>query len=385
MSIEIQLEDFEIEKHDKNPEELEKPFSEVEPDTGRLQELKDHDYDNLVVIGNGGSITSFRALYYFFIDQVDMGVELVTTQEPDYLNRVSRNNPPENTLVMPVSKSGTTSSVLDATLYFLEKDYDLMPVTSDNAGVLRQIVERRDLEWIEHRDVGGRFSGATETALAPAAVAGLDVEEIRRGAEKGYERFEGESAAWEVAEALYTAERDGYSEVLAPFYSSRMFGFYPLFVQLMHETVCKEGNGQTVTGDLGPEIQHHTNQRLFGGRSDMVPFFFTADSHEKKTIDVPDDLQDIEVKGHELSDFKGIEYAEALEYEYTGVKQALEEEGVPRVFLNLQEHSYGTAGELLAFLQYLAAYSAYLRDVGPYNQPDVEKSKNMAFEQRFEE
>lgn len=385
MSIRIELDDFEFEEHDKNPEDVELKFRDVEPELERLEQLSDHDYEKLVVIGSGGSITSFRAIYYFFLEQVDIEVEIVTTQEPDLLSRIHRRSSTEDTAVMPISKSGTTSTALDASLFFLEKGYDLVPVTSDNDGALREIVERRDLEWIEHQEVGGRFSGATETALAPAAFAGIEVHSIREGAEKGYEKYSGQGPAWEVAEALYSMEDKGMDKVLTPFYSTRLFGFYPLLVQLMHETVCKEGEGQTFTGDLGPEIQHHTNQRLFGGEEDMVPFFFRMASYESFKIEVPENLEDIDIKDHRLGEFDGLDLGKTLMYEFQGVREALDVEGRPRAFLTLEENSHRAAGELLAFLQIMAVYSAHLRDVDPYTQPDVEKSKNKSFDMRFEE
>ncbi|EHK02474.1 hypothetical protein HRED_04343, partial [Candidatus Haloredivivus sp. G17] len=49
------------------------------------------------------------------------------------------------------------------------------------------------------------------------------------------------------------------------------------------------------------------------------------------------------------------------------------------------ELSYRSTGRFMAFLQYLAVYSSWLRDVDPFNQPNVEKSKNIGFKMRFEE
>ncbi|MFB6204133.1 MAG: hypothetical protein ABEJ75_00645 [Candidatus Nanohaloarchaea archaeon] len=384
MSLEIELENFGKTSPGKDFEEIDYPeFADYEPDLENIKNAaEEHDPDTLVVIGNGGSITSFRAYYYAFREEVDTEVEIVTTQDPDLLNRIGRNTSPGDTLVMPVSKSGSTTSMLEATLYFLKRGYPIFAVTSDS-GPLRQIIERGGHGAIEHPDVGGRFSGATETALVPAAFAGLDVEELRRGAEKIYGKFRERNAAWEMARVLQNAESEGFTEILAPFYSTRMFGFYPLLVQLMHETVCKEGRGQTVYGDLGPEIQHHTNQRLFGGRENVVPVFFRTEAHEHEKISVPESFRDIGWKDRSLGDLHGKEVKDLLESEYLGVRKELEQEDRPFGAVSLLRMDYSAAGELLAFLQFLAVYSAELRGVNPYNQPEVEKSKELGFEQRF--
>ncbi len=385
MSFEVETGNMELSERDFSEKDI-PGFAEYEPDLEEIKEkASQKEFENLVVIGNGGSITSFRAYLYAFLPEVDKDVRLVTTMDPDYLNRLSRELDSEETLVVPISKSGETVGVIESLMFFMNRGYDVLPVTSDNDGALRKIVEEKGLEWIEHPDVGGRFSGATETGLVPAALAGMDVDEIRSGAEQMYEELRPgrENAAKELALQLYEAEKDGYTDILAPFYSTRMFGFYPLFVQLMHETVCKEGEGMTVYGDLGPEYQHHTNQRMFGGEENIVPLFFRAETHEHAEIEVPEDLQYIEIRGEELGGLERNSYSEALKSEYAGVRDAVDDEDRPHATVTLQELSYRSAGRLLAFLQYLAVYSAWLREVDPFNQPDVEKSKRIGFEERF--
>jgi glucose-6-phosphate isomerase len=368
--------------------EFDKPrpyFAVHDPGIEGLQSLE-KDFDNLVVIGNGGSVTSFRALNYAFRDQHDKNVEIITTMEPGYLRHVERSLKKENTLVMPISKSGSTTGVIESTLYFLNRGYEVMPLTTDQDSALNNIAKRRDLEIIEHPDIGGRFTGLSETALAPASLLGLDVEEIFKGGREMHKELKPgkPNKASKLAEELFEVEKQGYDEVLTPFYSTRLFGFYPLLVQLMHESVCKNGEGQTFFGDLGPEYQHHTNQRMFGGKQNIVPMFIES-THEHAEIEVPEDIQDIELRTHQLGEFDGKTYEASLKAESEGVKQASDEKGRPRIELKLKELSYRSTGRFMAFLQYLAVYSSWLRDVDPFNQPNVEKSKNIGFKMRFEE
>ncbi|WP_414837630.1 hypothetical protein ACK3SF_05160 [Candidatus Nanosalina sp. VS9-1] len=380
--------EIEIEGLDESDQEIDQKlpdFTGIEPDIDRINQIaEEYDYENIVVIGNGGSVTSFRALLYTFMPEVDKNVRIVTTMEPDFLHRISGEYRKEDTLVVPISKSGSTVGVIETLFYFMNKDYDVLPVTSDNDGALRNIVEREGLDYIEHREVGGRFSGMTETALLPAALIGLDVEEIRKGAELMYQNLEEQdNSAYKLASALKSSQEAGYTEILNAIYSTRLFGFKPLFVQLMHETACKRGEGMTVLGDLGPEYQHHTNQRLFGGENDMVPFFIRSEANEARKITVPDEIQDIDLRGRDLGELNGIDLSESLKSEYRGVKEALEEEDMPHVTLTLTDLSYQAAGEMVAFMQILAVYFARFQGVDPFTQPDVEKSKRKGFEARF--
>lgn len=389
MSLKIEVEHFNRGKRELQDmaKKDEPDFVDVEPDIERIEEVRgQYEYENLVVIGNGGSITSFRAYLYAFLNEADKNVRLVTTMDPDYLNTLSDELDPEETLVMPISKSGETVGVIESLLYFIDRGYPVCAVTSQNDGALKQIVERNDYGFIEHQDVGGRFSGLTETALAPAAFAGIEVSEIRKGGEEMYEKLSPKkqyNPALNVASALHDAEQDGYTEVFSPFYSTRLFGFYPLFVQLMHETVCKGGEGQTVYGDMGPECQHHTNQRVFGGRDNVITMFFRCEAHEMKTLDIPPNLEDINIRGRELSELQDQELQDSLKAEYQGVKDAMDEEDMPNVTVAVDDVSHRSLGKLVAFMQYLAVYSAWIRGVDPFTQPDVEKSKQIGFEERF--
>ena len=360
-----------------------KPYFAMHKTSISMLENLEADFENLVVIGNGGSVTSFRALNYAFRDEHSKNVEIITTMEPGYLKHVERSLDKENTLVMPISKSGNTTGVIESALFFLNKGYNVRPLTS-RGGLLDKIADKKDLKTIEHPDIGGRFTGLSETALAPASLIGLDVEEIFREGRKAHERFwEDGSDAAVIAEALYQAEERGFNEVLTPFYSTRLFGFYPLIVQLMHESVCKKGEGQTFYGDLGPEYQHHTNQRMFGGRENVIPIFIES-SHEHQTLEVDDELKEMDLRGKKLGDLDGQRLEDSLKAEASGVKKALRDENRPYIELKIEEISYGSIGELMAFLQFLAVYSGWIRDVNPFNQPDVEKSKELGFSQRFE-
>lgn len=385
----IELEHNNIEC-DEERENIDYPdFVNYQPNLEKIDQFKQNyeDIENLVVIGNGGSITSYRAIKYAFPTELEVSSYIVTTMEPDYLEEIKRKTSTDNTLVLAISKSGNTVGVIESLLYFINNGYDAAALTSENESALNQIANKLGLKQLEHPDIGGRFTGAVETALLPAAIAGLDYKEIRRGAEKEYENIKSGDyyLPEKTAKLLYQAEKNGFKEVLTPFYSSRLFGFYPLLVQLMHESVCKDGEGQTVYGDIAPEYQHHTNQRLFGGEKNVIPLFFTVENHPKEKISVPEDIKDINLKGNNIGDLDGKELSKSLESEYEGVRKALIDEEKPYLNIEISSVNYETVGRLIVYLQFLAIYSAELREVNPYNQPDVERSKQQGIKYRFNE
>jgi glucose-6-phosphate isomerase len=361
----------------KSVEEELPDFAKVQPDFN-LEEIN-KDFEKLIVIGNGGSITSLRAHYYAFLEEADKELEIISTMDPDRLHEVHKHAEPENTLVMPISKSGSTIGVIESLMFFINKGYNFNPLTTPGSP-LHKIAEKYDRKILKHQGVGGRFSGLTNTGLAPAELLGIDSSRLREGGEEAYQNLSSKAA--KTASALHKAEQKGFNEVLTPFYSSRMFGFYPLLVQLMHETVCKQGKGQTFYGDHAPEYQHHTNQRLFGGQKNVLPFFFRT-TQRKQKIQIPSKLTGIQIKNKKIEDFNGENLSEALKAEYSGIRKALEDEKMPFIDLKLENSGYKAFGKLMAFMQMTAYYSAKIRDVDPLTQPNVEKSKKMGIEERF--
>lgn len=384
MKIETKNIPIEITRKKSNPKF---GFKDIKPNFEKIKELEPENYDNLVVIGNGGSITSFRALYYAFIDDIEKHVRLVTTMDPDYLSRVADECQPQNTLVVTISKSGETVGVIESMLYFSERGFDILTITEDQDSTLKTITEKRDYQFIPHKDVGGRFSGLTETALVPAYLTeAIDIEKVRKGGEQIYQELENEgNPAEKIAKALYEAQNQNYEEILHPIYSSRLYGFLPLNIQLMHETVCKEEEGQTIYGDMGPEYQHHTNQRLFGGQKNIITLFLSVENHKKDMqIHIEQDIKDIEIQGRKLSELEQNSYQDSLDKEREGVKETLTEKDKPFIEIKLQDTKEKNIGKLIALMQSTAVYSAELRDVNPYNQPDVERSKGKSYEKRFQ-
>ena len=187
--------------------------------------------------------------------------------------------------------------------------------------------------------------------------------------------------ALQLSVALYQLDKEGYTEIFTPVYSEQLLGMLALIIQLIHESTGKDGKGQTIYGGFAPESHHHANQRFFGGRKNVVGIFMRVDNQEdiKSKVKIPNSLQDIKLRDGYLRDIDGITYAKALEFEYEGTRQDAIRKKIPHAAITLDKITPRAIGELLAFWQYVAVYSSVLRDVDPYDQPQVESSKSISF------
>jgi len=326
---------------------------------------------HLILIGNGGSITSYDA--YLGALGYSLNSHTLCTMEPDEILRVKGLCPADETVVVAVSKSGQTLGLLETLLAFLS--YEVICVTEEKPSPLSELAKRQKWMVVPHPPIGGRFSGATASAFVPAILAGLDVTGIQAGFLAGYQRRNEASSA---AKYFFELEGKGCNEIYLPIYSTRLAGFQNLIIQLMHESVCKDGKGQTVYTALAPEAQHHTNQRFLGGKKNVVGCFMVVrEPAVAEKIAVPEELKEIDYKGSKLSVLDGLGYQEALRAEYLGTKGDADMKGTPNLTIEIDKVTAQSVGELVAFWHLIAYYSCLLRAVNPFDQPAVEESKNI--------
>ena len=360
-------------------------FATHKPDFGQLSEIaaRFEPKRHIILIGRGGSTASAEALWkalgLYKLGQKQL--HFLTTTDPDYITYLKRLCKPGESAVIVVSKSGETIDVLEDLLAF--RYYETLIMTSPGS-TLAELAAMRKSEIIEHPELGGRYAGCTEVGLLPIAAAGIDPKPIWEGAQQQYARCAPSreikrNAALALAARLAELEQRGYTEVLAAIYCHALKGFAGLITQLMHESVCKEGKGQSWLVFDGPQWQHHTSQRLFGGRRNMALILLrvTGFEHESKI-----ELSARALAIKKLAELEGLRYSQSLAFEAMGVAGAATATKIPYAQLLLDRVSSGTVGALMAFLHYLTYYSALLRGVNPFDQPAVEEAKVRSAELR---
>jgi glucose-6-phosphate isomerase len=331
------------------------------------------EFENVIVIGNGGSVTSFKA----YTICTEKNIFVIDSMDPALIRKVKSECPKDKTVVVAVSKSGNTLGVIESLVEFAS--YNVIAITEGEDSALRQIANKMGWQIIEHPNISGRYCGATTAGLFPALLVGSDIDEITKGIESGYKY---KKEAFSLAKYYYDLERKGYSEVYISCYSWLLSDFRTLIIQLMHESVCKKGCGQTFYFSEAPESQHHTNQRFFGGKKNVIGTFITAKTwFDDKEIKIPKELEALKIKDLELKKLGGISYMQALNTEYRGTKLEADKQNIPNITIEFAEITNQAVGELLSFWQLVAFYSAILRNVDPFSEPAVINSKNITIEE----
>lgn len=358
-------------------------FLSYEPDFSAMEAMAEKytGYKNILIIGHGGSITSFNAIYTALEPKANKAAYILSTVDPDDIAWLKDRLKPEDTLVIAISKSGETVTQLEALSQFW--DYPLLFIASQGS-TLAQIAKAKGADLVEHPTIGGRYTGFTEVALLPAAICGLDVKSIFEAGRVVHSTFNQENEAWKSASVLVQLEGQGIVDVFMPFYSHRIFGMNGLIIQLCHESFGKEGHGQTYFAHEAPESQHHTNQRFLGGRHNVAGIFVSVDNFSNQSVvNIPEDVQSIVLKNETLGMLNNIPLSDSIAYEMEATLQDAVELKIPAIHMALPQVDEKSIGEFMAFWQLYAVYASILRGANPFDQPAVENSKEISFKKRL--
>src|SRR5258708_5878096 len=95
-------------------------FLNYQPDFKKIKQAW-HDFGafkNILVIGNGGSISSFIGIYNAI--GTDKNVHILNNTDPEYISNLKSHLQKHQTLVIAISKSGENVTQLESVLQFLD-------------------------------------------------------------------------------------------------------------------------------------------------------------------------------------------------------------------------------------------------------------------------
>ena len=355
------------------------------------------DSKALVVIGIGGSYLGARAAIELLYSN---NYNLIKKDAPniyfagnglsgDAMQEIVDLIGDDDFSVNVISKSGTTTEPAVAFRFFkamLEKKYGRegaakrIYATTDKArGALKSLATAEGYDtYVVPDNVGGRYSVLTAVGLLPIAVAGVDLDELMKGAASMMEtcRAAGLDAnpAWQYAAARSDLYAQGKKIEILAGYEPRFRFFAEWWKQLYGESEGKEGKGLfpasvEFTADL-----HSMGQYIQQGERVMFETVVRFGPSKHKLC-VPMDEKD----GDGLNFLAGKDMDYIATQAMDGTLLAHVEGGVPNLIIRAGEINAFTLGELIYFFEYSCGLSGYILGVNPFDQPGVEAYKKNMF------
>ncbi len=384
------------------------PFNQTEIVTDILGVAKHirRNFKNFVVLGIGGSalgpIAVFQALCHTRHNELSRRKRggprfyVEDNVDPERMQALLDVIDPAETMFNVITKSGATSETMSQYLIIselLKKALgasfadNIIATTDHSRGNLIKLAKKEGFKTFYIPDgVGGRFSELSPVGLLPAAVLGIDIKALLKGAAYTIKKSNSpdmfRNAPLAAAALQYYAMKHGKNiSVMMPYADSLKY-IADWYCQLWGESLGKRvdlcGNeifaGQTPVKALGVTDQHSQIQLYTEGPFDKVVTFIAVERFRNE-ITIPDGLPDFPDVNFLCGNTMGLllnNERKATEYALTRYKRMNHTIYVPEV------NAY-TVGQLLMFFMLKTAYCGAMLDIDTYNQPGVEEGKQATF------
>lgn len=371
-------------------------FARIKKAAGKIKS----DSDVLIVIGIGGSYLGARA-----------AIETLTHNFHNVLGKDKRKDPKvfyvgnnisstymaellqaiegQDVSVNVISKSGTTTEPAIAFRIFrtyLEEKYGVdearkrIYATTDKAkGALKTLADAEGYEtFVVPDDVGGRFSVLTAVGLLPIAAAGIDIDEMMKGAADAREAYSSPSIkdndAYKYAAVRNALYNKGKAIEVLVNYEPSLHYFNEWWKQLYGESEGKDNKGLFPAAvDFSTDL-HSMGQYVQDGRRIM---FETVINVEKAKYEINIEKADSDLDGLNFLAGKTMDFVNKKAFQ--GTLLAHNDGGVPNMVLNVPEFSAYYFGYMVYFFEKACGISGHLLGINPFNQPGVEAYKKNMF------
>jgi glucose-6-phosphate isomerase len=356
--------------------------------------------DVLIVIGIGGSYLGARAaiemLTHSFYNSLSKdkrkspqvyfaGNSISSTYLADLIEAIEG----KDFSVNIISKSGTTTEPAVAFRIFkeiLENKYGkeeakkrIFATTDKRKGALKTLSDAEGYEtFIIPDDVGGRFSVLTAVGLLPIAAAGIDIDEMMKGAADAREAYMNpdinNNDCYKYAAARNALYRKGKTNEILVNYEPRLQYMSEWWKQLYGESEGKDGKGIFPASVNFSTDLHSMGQYIQDGLRNIF----------ETVINIEKPLKEITIK-EASENIDGLNYLAGKTIDFVNKKAfqgtvlAHNDGGVPNLILNVPEISPYYFGYMVYYFEKACGISGYLLGVNPFNQPGVEAYKKNMF------
>ena len=331
--------------------------------------------DVFLVMGIGGSYMGSKAimeaLLPTFVKPKPEIIFLGTDLSSDYYKEVIEYIKDKEVILNIISKSGNTlepNIAFEVISYIMEGKYskeqllDRVIITTDSKeGSLRKLANEEGYYTFEiPQKIGGRFSIFTPVGLFPLAVAGIDILNLLEGFIGGEDYIPLAVDYAVTREALF---KKGKQVEAFTVYNPKMYYFTEWLKQLFAETQGKAEKGILPISNVNTRDLHSMGQFLQEGN----PIIF-------ETVIGIENASVIKIAKYDktLNEINKIAQEKVCAAHY--------KDKTPSNLISIDVLDEYNLGELVRFFFTAAITGAILIDVNPFDQPGVEKYKQLIAE-----
>ncbi|MEN9534929.1 MAG: hypothetical protein RIR37_202 [Verrucomicrobiota bacterium] len=356
--------------------------------SGEITSPSGTPFKQLLLIGIGGSALGPQLVAEALGTHAKLPIFFFDNTDPAGMDAVLEKIKPlglTNTLVLVISKSGgtpeTRNGMLEAEAAWKAANLDFgkhaVAITGIGSKLHKYATEQKFITCFPMEDwVGGRTSLLSTVGLVPAALQGIDFDELLAGAAAMDVETRKEdaksNASMQLALAWHHATNGkGEKDMVVLPYKDSLVLLSKYLQQLVMESLGKEHDldgkvvhqGIAVYGNKGSTDQHAYVQQLRDGVNNFFATFIEVRKGREG--------QSIEVE-------PGVTSADYLQGFLRGTRKALHDSGRKSLTISIPEVNPFQLGVLIALFERAVSFYASLVNINAYHQPGVEAGKKAA-------
>ena len=336
-----------------------------------LRELKKYKkFERIITIGFGGSILGTQAINYFLKKKIKKDLIFLNNLNFDHINKLKKYKKLKKSLFIIISKSGNTTEVLSIINSLKDKarfnQNNSLVITENKKSHLNLFAKKLKIKIIYHRkNIGGRYSVFTETALIPCYLMGVNIFKLKRN----ILNFLNNKKSLLIKNLInlsrvYNSKKINSLVLLN--YCEGLEYFLLWCQQLIAESLGKKGKGILPFISIAPRDHHSLLQLFLDGPRDN--FFYIFSFKEKKNIKKNKKLFAEALNNKSMY--------EVLESQKNAMISLLKSKKIPFLSIEIKKREEETLGELFSYFILETVFMGENLRINPFNQPAVELIKS---------
>ncbi len=339
-------------------------------DNKELKKFK--KFQNIVLIGMGGSILGAEAIHKFLEHKVKKHIEFFDDLNLEKVENFKKNINLKKTLFIIISKSGSTTETLSnfLSLNIIKKNSkNIILISEKKNNFLFNLSKKFNLFHIEHKNfVGGRYSVLTEVGLIPALFMGLKIKKLRKNVKKYLQDDYKNLLKTNIISFTNIISQKKFKNLILFNYSPRLEKVLYWLQQLIAESLGKKGLGLLPVISNAPKDHHSLLQLYLDGPKDKIFYIFDTIEKSKKKLNVKKYLKNnYYLHNKTLSKIKNCQKRALL--------KVLRKNKIPFKVFEIKKFNEEIIGEIFSYFILETAISGKLLGINPFDQPAVEDVK----------
>jgi len=326
--------------------------------------LKFKKYNNINVVGMGGSILGTESIYYFLKSKIKKNFFFYNNLQ----SKIDPSHKKNKHLNIIVSKSGNTLETISNSNIIIKNQNKNIFITENKNSYLYLLAQKLKSEIVHHNNfIGGRYSVLSEVGMLPAELMGLSSNKFRQLNNLIKNKKFINELIINVNNTLHFLKKKKFNSVILNYDvgSESLFKWYQ---QLMAESLGKKGNGILPIISSMPKDNHSVMQLyLDGPKNNFFTFFHVRDKNSIKVIN------NKLLTSHRYLKNKNL--GEIVMSQKLATEKVFLNKKIPFRSFEVINRDENTIGELFCFFVLETILIGRALKINPYDQPAVELIK----------